>query len=63
MEPPIVSPGMATRSTSTPYLGYEPIPEAYPSGYKLVKVVLLGLGITVAQFALLIFLMSLAGRH
>jgi len=36
--------------------GYEPIPENFPTKMALIKVICIGVGITVAQYALLALL-------
>ncbi len=45
---------------ATPQLvtGYEPIPENFPTRMALVKVICIGVGITVSQYAFMVLLIA-----
>ena len=49
-----------SKKLATPRLvtGYEPIPENFPTWMALVKVICIGVGITVAQYAFLVLLIA-----
>jgi len=62
VETPITPLGLAVRPSTSNPVCHEPIPENFGSFRELAKYVGIGLGITVAEYALLIFLISLAAR-
>jgi hypothetical protein len=62
VETPITPFGLAVRPSTINPVCHEPIPENFGSFRELAKYVGIGLGITVAEYALLIFLISLAAH-